>query len=135
MSDRGTEILIDALSLPPGERAEIAERLISSLDTPDRQGVDALWATEAEDRPDAYERGEIKTIPAKQVLVHRGVGGGVVGETCRKAAYERSSRMKGSRTRFSLDHERVASGGERRDGDFVRSFFSKVALSDRTPPR
>lgn len=68
MSDRGAEILKDALSLPPGERAEIAERLFSSLDTPDRQRLDDLWAAEAEDRLDAYERGEIKTIPAEQVF-------------------------------------------------------------------
>jgi putative addiction module component (TIGR02574 family) len=68
MSDRGTEILKEALSLPPGERAEIAERLLSSLDTPDRQRLDDLWASEAEDRLSAYERGEIKTVPAKQVF-------------------------------------------------------------------
>lgn len=68
MSDRGNEILQDALSLPPTERAEVAERLLSSLDTPDRQRVNELWAAEAEDRLDAYERGEIKTIPAKQVF-------------------------------------------------------------------
>lgn len=68
MSDRGNEILEEALSLPAVERAELAERLLSSLDTPDRQRVDELWASEAEDRLDAYERGEIKTIPAKQVF-------------------------------------------------------------------
>jgi len=68
MSDRGTEILREALSLPPVERAEIAERLLSSLDTPDRRRVDELWASEAEDRLDAYEQGEISTVPAKQVF-------------------------------------------------------------------
>lgn len=68
MSDRCNEILEEALSLSPTERAEIAERLLSSLDTPDRQRVDELWAAEAEDRLDAYERGEIKTIPAKHVF-------------------------------------------------------------------
>ena len=68
MSDRGTEILYEALSLPPEERAQIAEQLLSSLDAPNRQRVDVLWASEAEDRLDAYERGEIKTIPAEQVF-------------------------------------------------------------------
>jgi len=68
MSDRGTEILKEALTLPPGERAEIAERLLSSLDTVDRERIDKLWASEAEDRLDAYERGEIDTIPARQVF-------------------------------------------------------------------
>ena len=73
MSDRGTEILNEALSLPPTERAEIAERLLSSLDIPDRQRIDALWAREAEDRLDAYERGEIKAIPAEHVFVQVGL--------------------------------------------------------------
>jgi putative addiction module component (TIGR02574 family) len=68
MSNRGTEILKEALSLPPDERAEIAEQLLSSLDSPDRQKVDVLWANEVEDRLDSYEQGEIKTIPAKQVF-------------------------------------------------------------------
>jgi putative addiction module component (TIGR02574 family) len=68
MSDRRTEILKEALSLPPGERAEIAERLLSSLDAPEQERVDRLWANEAEDRLNAYERGEIKSIPAKQVF-------------------------------------------------------------------
>ena len=68
MSHRGTEILREALSLPPDDRAEIAERLLSSLDPPDRQNLDDLWASEAEDRLDAYERGEIKTIDAKQIF-------------------------------------------------------------------
>lgn len=68
MSNRRAEILEEALSLPAAERAEIAERLLSSLDAPDRRRLDGLWASEAEDRLDAYERGEIKTIPAKQVF-------------------------------------------------------------------
>ena len=73
MSDRGTEILNEALSLPPGERAEIAERLLSSLDIPDRQRIDALWAGEAEGRLDAYERDEIKAISAEHVFVQVGL--------------------------------------------------------------
>jgi putative addiction module component (TIGR02574 family) len=67
-SDRQTEILKEALSLPPGERAQIAERLLSSLDGPDRQRLDDLWAREVEDRLDALEQGKIGTIPAKHVF-------------------------------------------------------------------
>ena len=72
MSGRSTEILKEALCLPPAERAEIAERLLVSLDTPDRQRVDELWVREAEERLDAYEKGEITTIPAKQVFDQMG---------------------------------------------------------------
>jgi hypothetical protein len=33
-----------------------------------RQEVDALWAKEVEDRIDAYERGEMRSIPAQEVF-------------------------------------------------------------------
>ena len=68
MTSRSVELLQEALSLPADERAEIAERLLSSLDTPTDRGIEALWAEEAEDRLDALERGDIKTVGAKQVL-------------------------------------------------------------------
>lgn len=74
MSDRGIEVSEEALSLPASDRAEIAERLLSSLDSPHRQRVDWLWASEAEDRLDAYEKGEIEAIPARQVLDRVGPG-------------------------------------------------------------
>lgn len=68
MSKRGTEVLEEALSLPPVERAELAERLLTSLDASHDRRVDELWAQEAEDRLDAFERGEIKAVPAKEVF-------------------------------------------------------------------
>lgn len=72
MSLRGTQVLKEALSLPPAERAEIAERLMSSLDPPAQETIDALWAKEAEERLDAFDRGEIRAFPAKQVFVQVG---------------------------------------------------------------
>jgi putative addiction module component (TIGR02574 family) len=68
MSKKGTEVLEEALSLPPDERAELAERLLTSLDASHDTRVDELWAQEAEDRLDAFERGEIKAVPAKEVF-------------------------------------------------------------------
>ncbi len=68
MSSRGTQVLKEALSLPPDERAEIAERLLSSLDPPSREEIDALWGIEAEERLDAFDGGHIKAVPAKQVF-------------------------------------------------------------------
>ena len=71
MSRKGTELLDEALALPLAERAEIVDRLLASLETePDRR-IDELWAQEAEGRLDAFERGEIKTVPARQVLDKR----------------------------------------------------------------
>lgn len=68
MSDRGQQILHQALSLPPEERLEVAELLLTSLDSASRQRIDALWAAEAEDRLDAFNRGEIQTISARDAF-------------------------------------------------------------------
>ena len=62
------QVLKDALDLPPTDRAELVEQLLQSFDFPDREQVDALWAKEAEDRIDAYDKGQISSRPAKQVF-------------------------------------------------------------------
>jgi putative addiction module component (TIGR02574 family) len=72
MSNRGAEVLKEALSLPPSERAELAERLLSSLDPPTQERLDELWAAEAEDRLDAFDRGEIEAVPAEKVFEQAG---------------------------------------------------------------
>jgi putative addiction module component (TIGR02574 family) len=68
MPKHGKQILAEALKLPPVERAELVEDLLSSFEFQSRTAVDALWAEEAEDRIDAFERGEMSTIPAKEVF-------------------------------------------------------------------
>jgi len=67
MSELAEKLIEQPLGLPAEERAEVAERLLSSLEPP-LSRVDQLWAQEAEDRLDAYERGEIKAIPAEDVF-------------------------------------------------------------------
>ena len=68
MSKKGAEVLEEALSLPPAERVEVVDRLLASLDSsPDRR-IDELWGREAEERLDAFERGEIKTVPVLRAL-------------------------------------------------------------------
>jgi Putative addiction module component len=44
------------------------KRLLASLDSPVREHMDVLWGQEAEDRLEAFERGEIPTIAAKEVF-------------------------------------------------------------------
>jgi len=61
------KILEEALTLKPAEKAELIDRLLSSLDKRDAE-IDELWAKEAENRIDAYERGEIKAIALEKVL-------------------------------------------------------------------
>jgi hypothetical protein len=68
MSKRGSQLLEDALSLPPSERAEIADRLLRSLHPSTQDEIDKLWASEAEDRLKAFERGDVRSIPAARVF-------------------------------------------------------------------
>jgi putative addiction module component (TIGR02574 family) len=67
MSELAEKLTKQALSLPADERAAVAERLLTSLE-PELSTIDLLWAQEAEDRLDAYERGEIEAIPAEEVF-------------------------------------------------------------------
>jgi len=67
MSELAEKLIQQALGLPADERAEVAERLLSSLEPP-LSAIDQLWAQEAEERIDAYERGEIEAIPAEDVF-------------------------------------------------------------------
>jgi putative addiction module component (TIGR02574 family) len=68
MPKHGKQILAEALRLPPVERAELVENLLTSFEFEAGKSIDALWAKEAEDRIDAYERGEMAAIPAKDVF-------------------------------------------------------------------
>jgi len=69
MLTESRKIFDKALLLPPFERIEIIENLFFSLDSEkSRKNIDKLWANEAEDRLDAYENGEIKTISSSEVF-------------------------------------------------------------------
>ena len=43
MSRQGKQILAEALNLPPIERAEMVEELLSSFEFPSRKTIDELW--------------------------------------------------------------------------------------------
>ena len=62
------EIIGVALSLPPGARAMLAERLLESLDAVNQREIDALWAVEAENRAKEIAEGRVATIPAAEVF-------------------------------------------------------------------
>jgi putative addiction module component (TIGR02574 family) len=68
MSPQADRVLLDALKLSPLERAELIEKLLASFSFPDRTAIDERWAAEAEDRIDAYERGETGSKPAAEVF-------------------------------------------------------------------
>jgi putative addiction module component (TIGR02574 family) len=61
MSQRAEQLLHDALRLPEQERAEMATKLIQSLDGEAESDVDAAWAVEIERRCAALDSGETVT--------------------------------------------------------------------------
>lgn len=68
MPKRARNILAEALELPPVERAELVENILSSFEFTSRKEIDALWSQEAEDRIEAFDRGEMKAIPVEDVF-------------------------------------------------------------------
>jgi putative addiction module component (TIGR02574 family) len=68
MPKHAENILADALELPPMARAELVENILSSFEFQGRNTINTLWAQEAEDRIEAFERGEMSAIPAKDIF-------------------------------------------------------------------
>ncbi|MDQ3009889.1 MAG: addiction module protein [Acidobacteriota bacterium] len=68
MSNSYEEIIGAALSLPPGARAMLAEHLLESLDAPNQNEIDTLWATEVESRSKDVIEGRVTTIPSQEVF-------------------------------------------------------------------
>jgi len=62
------EILKAALSLPPGERAMLADHLLASLDPPDQREIDAAWGEEAERRMREIGEGKVELIDGELVM-------------------------------------------------------------------
>ena len=62
------EILSLALSLSPGERAMLADHLLSSLDGPNQREIDAAWAEEAERRMREIDEGKGELIDGELVM-------------------------------------------------------------------
>jgi putative addiction module component (TIGR02574 family) len=59
MSPQAHEVLAQALKLSPLEKAELVERIPDTFLLPERKAIDEHWSAEAEDRIDAYDRGEV----------------------------------------------------------------------------
>ena len=62
-------ILREALSLPVQERTQLAEQLLSSLDTLSEAEIEQLWFQEAARRAAEMDQGLAQRIPAE--IVHR----------------------------------------------------------------
>lgn len=62
------ELENEALALPADQRAALARDLIASLDGEPFTDNQQAWLEEAESRYAAYQRGEILSQPASQVI-------------------------------------------------------------------
>ena len=56
-----------ALSLPPDERAALAEKLLSSLDEPSEAELERAWLSEASRRARELDRGDVQAISEEEV--------------------------------------------------------------------
>ena len=55
------------MCLPAIQRACIAEKLLSSLDSSEQKEIDQAWAAEAEDRIATFNNGDISVCDASDV--------------------------------------------------------------------
>ena len=60
-------LLKEVLTLTPVEKAEIVDQLLKSLDVPD-DDLDSLWQKEAEDRINAYDRGQLPSVSVEEAI-------------------------------------------------------------------
>ena len=63
MSVNASRLLAEMLGLPENERAEIAARLIDSLDSETDPDYAAVWDAEIGRRIDELESGSVKLVP------------------------------------------------------------------------
>lgn len=68
MTDATNNILQQALSLSPIEKAALIEAVFKSFDRSFNENIDAAWSVEAEERIDAFDSGKLKADTAKNVI-------------------------------------------------------------------
>ena len=62
------ELTKEVLDLPLDQRAELAEKLLESLDQLTPEELEQVWAAEAERRLKAYREGDSRAVPADRVF-------------------------------------------------------------------
>ena len=68
MSDTLKELEAQARSLPPEERARLAETLLESLRDAPLAEIEKAWEVEIAERAAAYDRGELPIFSAEDVF-------------------------------------------------------------------
>ena len=67
MTKAAEKILAEALTLETQERANVAAKLIASLDGEPEEDVEAAWAAEVARRIDEIEAGQVESVPWEDV--------------------------------------------------------------------
>ncbi len=62
------QITAEAMHLAVSSRAELAEKLVESLDFAEDTEIQQAWAAEAIRRRDEVRKGRVKTIPSEDVI-------------------------------------------------------------------
>jgi putative addiction module component (TIGR02574 family) len=62
------QIATEALGLPQEDRAELADRLVTSLDATPGGPLEKLWLAEAKRRRDDVRAGRVQPIPGEEAL-------------------------------------------------------------------
>lgn len=62
----------EVLALKPIEKLQLIDELLLSLDRPNKD-FDEIWAEEVEKRIDAYDKGQILNIEAKEAFKRYGL--------------------------------------------------------------
>jgi putative addiction module component (TIGR02574 family) len=80
MSPAAEQVLHAAMSLPPSERAEVANFLWESVEEFASPEIAAAWQEEIAERIRALDAGELETIPAEEVHAQLKAKYGFFGE-------------------------------------------------------
>lgn len=67
MIQRTDPIVQQLAAMPDSDRLLLVDYLLESLDVPDLE-IERLWVAEAQSRWDAYQRGEMASVPADEVF-------------------------------------------------------------------
>jgi putative addiction module component (TIGR02574 family) len=70
MESKLDEVMTAALQLGIEDRAQLAGRLLLSVDEPSESEVERLWLEEAERRLKEFREGNVRGIPADEVFRH-----------------------------------------------------------------
>jgi putative addiction module component (TIGR02574 family) len=62
MTQQAAKLLTEAMTLPEGERGELAARLIESLDPAADPDVEAAWAQEIKQRLEELQTGQVQPV-------------------------------------------------------------------------